>query len=164
MEIFDFSEDRSLISIYLDNLNNFGLSRKDVAGLSDEGIIDIEDRIKNGLILFKGQVLMIKSTYNGDVLGSIPVIVSNVTRVNSTTIEYEFTMLTGDLNNELTKTSVDNSKLTDLVDINTDVENVLTAIKDSKLGTSTLYELQSKVGIDKLLVLKKLDNKIITYM
>jgi len=164
MEIFDFNEDRTLISVYLENLDLYGLTRKDVSKYGDTEINNIEDKIKNGEILFKGQVLMVKSTYNGDTLGSIPVIVSDVKRVNSTTIEYEFTMLTGDMNNELTKTYTDSSKLLDIVDVDADMDNVVNAVLDSKLGVSTLFELQTKIGICKLVVLKSESNKIVTYM
>ena len=164
MEIFDFNEDRTLISVYLENLDLYGLTRKDVSKYGDTEINNIEDKIKNGEILFKGQVLMVKSTYNGDTLGSIPVIVSDVKRVNSTTIEYEFTMLTGDMNNELTKTYTDSSKLLDIVDVDADMDNVVNAVLDSKLGVSTLFDLQIKIGICKLVVLKSESNKIVTYM
>ncbi len=152
--IFDVEETREIVSVLDDQLSSYGLNR---GTLVPEVLNNYIDGIKNGLILVKGQVVFLKSFTGVINLGKIPAVVIDVTKLSSTVISYELMVLAGDLNGELLKVNVLSSKLTDSVTVTDDMTEVMTAIKDTRLGFDDLLKL--KINLNNIPRLYILDNE-----
>jgi hypothetical protein len=164
MDKYDISETRDIFSCYLDQCDLFGTNRGIIDRLTDDEITTLKNSLLDGETLLKGQIVTFKSQYGDSVLGTIPAIVTNILRVNTVTTEYTFKILTGDLNGDLTETTLKDVKLPEVIDITSDVSSVLSAIIDGRLGNDTLYGLQSLLGVNKLYVLDLDEEKYTTFM
>jgi len=151
-ELFDFKEDRQPLSLFIDQHVKYGYN---LTSLTEEVLTEWKTNLLNGAALLIGQLVFLKSTDATNVLGTVPALVTDVRRFNTTSLEYTFTLLLGDLNGELVAVKLTNDQLVDTVDVDSDLVAVKDAVINTKLGQENDISLKSVYGIDHILILDK---------
>jgi hypothetical protein len=153
------------MSCFLDQISTRSTNRGSIDRLTDESKEILIDNLSTGKILLKGQVVNFKSTYGDDVLGLMPAVVTNVMRLNTTTVEYTLKLLIGDLSGDLTETTMREDAVPLSIDVEGDnLEDAVTSILDGKLGRESYYDVQTTLGVSKLLLLDLDDGVYKTWM
>ncbi len=161
MDKFEFEEERNILSVLNDQLSFYALT---LPKLTDDVIDEYINGVIAGTVLVKGQIVDLVSNDGVNSLGSIPAVVTDIVRFNSTGIDYTLTLLVGDLNGELIPVKISNDKLTDAVKVNNDMTNIVTAIKSGKLGLETYLNIKANLNITRFYVFDETNTVFKSFM
>ena len=163
-DVLDIQEVREPISVIVDDLINLD---KTLTAVTNTQLEDSVTKLMNNELLVKGQLVYIKSTDTVNVLGTIPAIVTKIIRTTATNVNYELTMLAGDLNGELVKVTFEDSKIKDAISAVIDpaeVTKIIDAIKNTKLGKADIRELLVLLGVKHIFTLDTDNVKVNSYL
>lgn len=157
-DIYDITEEREVVSVMSDQLSHFDY---ELSRVNDNNMVSYVTKIKSGEMLVLGQIVLLSANNNVNVIGSLPAVVTAITRPGVDKYEYELTMLTGnfDTSGELIKVKLNSLTLKDSVVVDGDVSSALAVIKDNKLGKSNIRELKLALRVPHILAYNKVTEK-----
>lgn len=153
-------ETREVESVFCDQIENYKLSLDN----TNLAIIEVFTAdIIAGKELVLGQLVELKSYLDTTVYGSIPAIVTEILRTSPSQLVYTLTLLSGNLNGELTTIRLKSTQLEEAINPVPSNTDIIDGIKTTLLGKADGKEMKAYLKIPHIFVLNT-DGKFTSYM
>lgn len=162
-DIYDINEIRNIVSVLETDIMQ--IENKTIPPMADQ-ITQLQQDVLDGKRLVTGQLIYLQSTDTVNVLGVIPAIITKVTKTTVSNVTYTCTILTGDLQGELTTVTIEDTKINDATNPiipAAERDKIIAAIKSIKFGKNDLREVKATLGITHIFSLDVDASNFISY-
>ena len=153
-------ETREVLSVVCDQLGNYN---ENVSNSTLDKIQELANAVLDGEELVLGQLVQVKSYLDGNTYGTMHAIVSRITRVSPSSLVYDLTLLSGNLNGELATVRYKNTQIKEALTVVIDNTDIVDGLKSTLLGQQDSRAMKVMLGIPHIFALKD-NGKFTSYM